>query len=139
MTKDITSPDGEPIAIDWDARLRSAVQATLNARARKRDLRADLNERRNAGLAARHRNKLNHTRSTTMTRDDIAQQAAEYIASELMPRQAELAGEGRIVFPDNRRPPTDVPGIKAELLAGYWWVSWVNERVAAAMKAIHRS
>lgn len=65
-----TYPDGEPTdaqaavaAIDWDARLRDAVAATLAARDRRRNQRVVLARNRDWGLQQRHRTKLDRTQN----------------------------------------------------------------------------
>jgi hypothetical protein len=52
MTQDIPE-------IDWEARLRAAVEETLRKRARRNAERAEFKRRRNHGLKARHQQKLN--------------------------------------------------------------------------------
>jgi hypothetical protein len=48
-----------PESIDWDARLRASVEATLRAREARRAERQEFALRRMHGLAARHAAKLN--------------------------------------------------------------------------------
>lgn len=67
-------------------------------------------------------------------RDNLAQATAEYIARELNPA---AGNAGYTFYADDRRPPTDVEAIKAELLGGHLWISWMDDAVCAAMKAIH--
>lgn len=57
--------DIEPI--DWDARLRSAVEKTLNARLARLKTRQALTETRNYGLTARHDNKTKRNRGDNPT------------------------------------------------------------------------
>jgi hypothetical protein len=47
-----------PEPIDWDARLRAAVEKTLAEKARRRAERLEFQTRRNHGLVARHARKL---------------------------------------------------------------------------------
>lgn len=46
----------------WRQRLEAAVEQTLRRRAARRDLRQQLDVRRQAGLAARHHQKLTRNR-----------------------------------------------------------------------------
>jgi hypothetical protein len=61
---DITYPPGQLTAaeavagIDWEQRLRAAVEQTLARRIAQRDERADKQRRRNYGLEQRHARKL---------------------------------------------------------------------------------
>lgn len=67
----------------------------------------------------------------------LARETAEYIARELTPRITH-AGEGlTVVYADDRRPPADVDEITANLLDGVLWVSWMDDRVLNAMRALH--
>jgi hypothetical protein len=72
-------------------------------------------------------------------REQLAQETAEYIANVLTPKaEAAHALPGMEVFyTDGRRPPTCVAEIKATLLAGRFWISWTDDRVTAAMRALH--
>ena len=66
------------------------------------------------------------------TRDQIAQTTAEHIAANpgIEP--------GVIVhYPSPERPPTDIPAIKAALLDGRIWMSWLDDHVTAAMRRLH--
>lgn len=66
-------------------------------------------------------------------RDQLAQDTAEYIANTLNPRARELH-----VRPAYGKPaPTDIPTIKAALLEGTYWLSWADDRVLTAMRALH--
>ncbi|MET8150240.1 hypothetical protein ACIBSW_13115 [Actinoplanes sp. NPDC049668] len=47
-----------PEPIDWEARLRAAVEETLRKRAQRRDERAEFKRRRDYGLQQRHAAKL---------------------------------------------------------------------------------
>jgi hypothetical protein len=38
---------------------------------------------------------------------------------------------------DDKRPPTAVEDIKDALLAGRPWISWLDDRVTAAMRAMY--
>jgi hypothetical protein len=69
-------PDGESVstatsdaqaaiaAIDWDARLQAAVEATIAERDRRRNERAEFARRRNWGVEQRHKTKLNRVANT---------------------------------------------------------------------------
>jgi len=72
-------------------------------------------------------------------RDQLAQETAEYIAGTLIPESDRVHAFDNVTvsYPDDRRPPQDVPGIKAELLAGRFWISWMNDRVLSALRTIH--
>jgi hypothetical protein len=63
---------------------------------------------------------------TTTTLDRIAQSLAEHISG----RQTDPDICLTIMYPDDRRPPTGVAAIKAELLAGNLWLSWLDETVS---------
>jgi hypothetical protein len=79
------------------------------------------------------------TVTTTIDRNQLAQETAEYIAAELNPlaeRVAQAPGCS-IVYPNGQKPPTAVEQIKATLLDGRLWISWMDDRVFAAMRAIH--
>lgn len=75
----------------------------------------------------------------TGDRDQLAQHTAEYIATVLMPKaDAFHSGPGVTVhYADGQRPPTGVDEIKATLLDGRVWISWLDSRVTAAMRALH--
>lgn len=76
---------------------------------------------------------------TDTGRDQLAQETAEYIANVLIPQSdAVHALPGVTVnYPGGNRPPRDVPSIKAALLAGECWISWMNDRVLTAMRELH--
>lgn len=72
------------------------------------------------------------------SRDDLAQAAAEHIARDLIPAQ-DLQNASpwvTVSYPDDRRPPRDVGAIKAALLNGECWTSWMDDQVIVAMHAI---
>jgi len=69
---------------------------------------------------------------TADQRDQLAQETAEYIAA--MPNPQE--GEGFIVVGQDDRPRT-ISDIKAVLLAGHVWISWMDDKVIATMRALH--
>jgi hypothetical protein len=77
-TPGITSPPGELMAaeafaaIDWDARLRNAVAATIAGRQRRRDERAAFALRRAQGLRTRYAAKNAHNRGPTSASDDVS-------------------------------------------------------------------
>jgi hypothetical protein len=75
--------------------------------------------------------------TTTDTREQLAQQTAEYIANVLMPTYAELAKDVEIVYVNGKKPPTSVEEIKAMLLDGRLFISWMDDRVIAAMRTLH--
>lgn len=62
-------------------------------------------------------------------RDQLAQETAEYIAEHLSTPHGAVGDDDR---------PTDVEGIKEVLLAGDLWISWLDNRVDAAMIAMHQ-
>lgn len=72
-------------------------------------------------------------------RDQLAQETAEYIANVLIPQSdAVHALPGVTVnYPGGERPPRDVPSIKALLLEGTYWISWMDDRVLIALRTIH--
>lgn len=73
-------------------------------------------------------------------RDQLAQKTAEYIAGVLIPESDRIhALPGVTVFyTDDKRPPREVADIKAALLGGAFWTSWIGEkRVTAAFLALH--
>ena len=72
-----------------------------------------------------------------MTKDELAQQTAEYIADVLIPAHADRAAIIDVRYVDGNRPPHDVDEIKAALLAGRIWISWIDDRVSAAMRELH--
>ena len=76
---------------------------------------------------------------TEIDRDQLAQDTAEYIASVLAPQAAEIhAYPGVTVhYANDQRPPTEVEDIKAALLDGRVWISWVCDRVTQAMRQLH--
>ncbi|WP_225447373.1 hypothetical protein [Streptacidiphilus sp. PB12-B1b] len=136
-----------------DARVAEQVQAARVRAADKRTVRQAFARNRDAGVqhrnaarAARVRLAEHHnTKETTVTttdvdRDRIAQEAAEYIANVLIPESDKtqaLPGVS-VYYTDDKRPPRTVADIKATLLEGRFWISWIgDERVAAAMRAIH--
>lgn len=61
--------DPHPEPIDWDARLRAAVEATLARRAERRNERAALATSRRRGLEQRHANKLARNSGPSRTSD----------------------------------------------------------------------
>lgn len=74
-----------------------------------------------------------------INRNQVAQEAAEYIASKLNPAREkfeEMPG-ATIHYADDKRPPTSVEEIKQSLLDGNIWISWMDDRVTAAMREIH--
>lgn len=60
--------------------------------------------------------------------DRLAQETAEYIVS---------AGLGSSPGAIGGPAPTGIPEIKATLLSGRCWFSWMDDRVVAAMRALH--
>jgi hypothetical protein len=76
---------------------------------------------------------------TTIDRDQLAQDTAEYIATVLMPKTAETHASPYVTvhYPDGKRPQTEVADIKAHLLSGRCWISWMDDRVVVAMRALH--
>ncbi|GEM_PF-3270428 len=75
----------------------------------------------------------------TETRQQLARETAEYIVTTLIPQLAEtLAGTTvTISYPDATRPPTTVAEIASALLDGRIWLSWMDDRVCTAMRALH--
>lgn len=71
--------------------------------------------------------------------DQLATNTARYIASDLKTAQTKtLTLPGVSVFYANdRRPPATVEGIKLALLDGRIWISWMDDRVTAAMRELH--
>ncbi|MFJ1667318.1 hypothetical protein ACIOK4_13210 [Streptomyces bottropensis] len=76
---------------------------------------------------------------TTIDRDQLAQDTAEYIANTLMPKTAEFHDNPGVTiqYVDDKRPPATVEDIKAELLGGQFWISWLDNRVVTAMRTLH--
>ncbi len=82
---------------------------------------------------------------TIIERDRLAQETAEYIAATRTPPVPETPTVGNSVIVGrhgstvalDRRPPTAVAEIKATLLGGHVWISWMDDRVVAAMRALH--
>lgn len=77
---------------------------------------------------------------TEAERDQLAQETAEYIANVLIPatRKLNKLPGAFIHFLSDTRPPTDVAEIKAALLDGRIWISWLDgDRVEAAMHRLH--
>lgn len=72
-------------------------------------------------------------------RDRLAQETAEYIATKLIPKAEQLHTMPGVTihYPDDQRPPTTIDEIKATLLDGRYWISWLDDRVTTAMAAIH--
>lgn len=73
-------------------------------------------------------------------RDQLAQETAEYIAHTLIPRHDERHANSAVTtvsYVDDKRPPRDVPTIKAALLEGTYWLSWCDDRVLTAMRELH--
>lgn len=72
-------------------------------------------------------------------RDQLAQETAQYIADALIPESDRVHAFDNVTvsYPGGRRPPCDVPSIKAALLNGECWISWMNDRVLSAMRLIH--
>jgi len=136
-----------------DARIAAQVQAARARAADKRAVRDSFARSRNAGV--QHRNaaraarvrltQLHDSKETAVTTTDtdtdrIAEETAQYIATVLIPeadRLQALPGVS-VYYADEKRPPRTVADIKAALLDGVFWISWIgNERVTAAMRAIH--
>lgn len=71
-------------------------------------------------------------------RFELAHQAAVHIANLAPKRAAFEALDGiTIVHPGDHRPPTTDAEIRAELLDGNVWISWMDEYVMAIMRALH--
>lgn len=77
------------------------------------------------------------TDTTTKDREVLAQETAEYIANVLMPAHAEATSGLEVVYINGNRPPTAVEDIKQTLLDGRVFISWIDDRVNAAMRALH--
>lgn len=73
-----------------------------------------------------------------MTRDQIAQEAAEHIVNDLNPEHERFHAHPDVTihYLDDTRPPTDVAGVKAALLDGRYWISWMDDHLTAALKAL---
>jgi hypothetical protein len=87
-----------------------------------------------------HNSKETTVTTTDTDRDRIAQETAEYIANVLIPEADRIHAlpDVSVFYADDKRPPRTVPDIKAALLEGVFWISWIgNERVTAAMRALH--
>jgi hypothetical protein len=68
-------------------------------------------------------------------RDQLAQETAEYIANTLIPSLGlDDAGGVTLVGPT---APRDVEEIKATLLRGHYWLSWLDDRVAGALAQLN--
>lgn len=76
---------------------------------------------------------------TAIDRDQLAQETAEHIAEVLMPRSAQIHAQPgvEVRYVNDKRPPTDVDDIRAALLDGRIWLSWMDDKVNAAMRALH--
>ena len=72
--------------------------------------------------------------------DQLAQAAAEHITRDLIPEQDRLSDSPGVTihYVNGRRPPRDVDAIKAALLAGEIWTSWMDEHVLMAVRAIRQ-
>ena len=154
MTEQPLDPDlAAQIRAASDARIAAQVQAARARAADKREVRDAFGERRKTGV--QHRNaarearlrltQLHDSKETTVSTTDadrnrIAEETAQYIATVLIPehdRLQALPGVS-VYYADEKRPPRTVADIKAALLDGVFWISWIgNERVTAAMRAIH--
>lgn len=69
--------------IDWQARLRAAVEETLRKQAAKRDERRAMKTRRDAGLERRHAAKL--ARQDAAALIDVSGSRCRYLVSEQPP------------------------------------------------------
>lgn len=131
VNADITGHRFEPY--DWQRSLSASVAAHAEKTARKKAERAELQRRRNHGKAYLHANKLNRnarTKEPFMDRDRIAQETAEYIAAHTQP-----ADDGIVIrYVGEERPPTEVADIKAALLQGKVWISWMDDVVFKSMR-----
>lgn len=70
-------------------------------------------------------------------RDRLAQETAEYIAAVLTTRQTPEKHPEGYEEPEEPHAPTSVEEIKATLLNGRLWVSWLDDRVIEAMRELH--
>jgi hypothetical protein len=66
-------------------------------------------------------------------RDQLAQETAEHIAEHLSHR----AGGVTYHYDAAGPPPRDLAAIKAALLDGRVWLSWLDDRVFATMRELH--
>jgi hypothetical protein len=64
--------------------------------------------------------------------DTIAQELAEHIASQ-PPWTYEIS------YLDDKRPPAGVAAIKAELLLGAYWLSWLDDTVEAGLNRMREA
>lgn len=72
---------------------------------------------------------------TEQRRDALAQATAEHIATHLIDHV--IGGMVDRIQVDGKPMPTTVPEIKATLLAGEMWLSWMSDSTVAAMRALH--
>ncbi len=72
-------------------------------------------------------------------REQLAEATAKHILEHLLPAQDRLTDSPWVTveYPDDRRPPRDAEGIKASLLAGECWISWMDDPVMTAMRRLH--
>lgn len=144
VNADIAASRFEPY--DWQRSLSAAVAAHAEKTARRQAERAELKRRRDYGLARRHANKLNRNATSPtvgqrptdqheepfMDREQIAQETAEYIAAHAPAGQPT---DGIVIrYIGEQRPPTAVADIKAALLQGKVWTSWMDDIVFKSMR-----
>ena len=72
-----------------------------------------------------------------MSRDELAQETAEYIATSVLPQHSVNTTDYLVKYVGDGRPPREVSEIKATLLSGHAWLSWMDERVRNAMRRLH--
>lgn len=163
MTPVTDAPDPDlaaALAASCDERIQARIQAAKQRRVLQQNTRAAFAQNRAAGIRARHALREARARLTArhtlppanpagdptkentvndLDRDQLAQDTAEYIANVLTPQaQKTHALPGVTVhYINDQRPPTDVPGIKAALLDGRVWISWICDRVTQAMRQLH--
>jgi len=70
---------------------------------------------------------------TVHIREELLQETAEFIHHHLSAPPAAWY-DYRVTYADARRPPTDIEAIKDELRSGHAWISWLDSKVADAMR-----
>ncbi|HEY1701191.1 MAG TPA: hypothetical protein VGG75_15915 [Trebonia sp.] len=73
---------------------------------------------------------------TATGRDRIAQAAAEHIVNDLMPAHDRMNTESGIAV-IGEQPPRDIATIKAAILGGHVFISWMDDTVNDVMRQLH--
>jgi hypothetical protein len=70
--------------------------------------------------------------ASKVDREKLARETAEHVVTDLIPLGSALGGVlGR------EGMPTTVADVAAALLDGHLWISWMDDRVEAAMRQLH--